>query len=234
MKNNYKPLLSKSPSESSVFKRSASHSLRSSFRLPKKRANQAVGCSSLPPYVPPKAAALLEISMPLANSKQSKENIKEPSLVRNNPQPLKVATIRRRSVWANSSASKRVNRLEDEERSFVVSLYLMCLFSHHLILEISLPSSHENDRERRFEALPVNRLFGINNMHIGGFNLNKGIQQSKAETTETMNNGSSILREINKNTSSENFKVSKKHKLGHGAKKPELNVLCGKWSHVFT
>ena len=103
-------------------------------------------------------------------------------------------------------------------------------FSHQFILEISLPSSHENDRERRFEALPVNQLFDINKMHIGGFNLNKSIQQSKAENIETMNNGSSILREINKNTSSENFKVSKKHKLGHGTKKPELNVLCSKQS----
>lgn len=75
--------------------------------------------------------------------------------------------------------------------------------------------------------MPVTQLFG-SKMHIGGFNLNKSIQQSKAENTEAMSNGSSILREINKNTSSEHFKVSKKHKLGHGTKKPEPNVLCGK------
>lgn len=111
MKNNYKQLLSKSPSESSVFKRSASQSLRSSFRLPKKRSHiQAVSCSSLPTYVPPKAAALLEISMPPLSSKQSEKNFIETSSARINPQPLKVATIRRRSVWANSSASKTVIR----------------------------------------------------------------------------------------------------------------------------
>lgn len=110
MKNNYKQLMSKSPSESSVFKRSTSHSLRSSFRLPKKRSNiQTVSCS-LPSYVPPKAAALLEISMPATKSKQSNESFSETETAgfRFNPQPLRVATIRRRSVWANSSASKTV------------------------------------------------------------------------------------------------------------------------------
>lgn len=103
--------MSKSPSESSVFKRSTSHSLRSSFRLPKKRSNiQTVNCSSLPSYVPPKAAALLEISMPATKSKQSNESFSETETAgfRFNPQPLRVATIRRRSVWANSSASKTV------------------------------------------------------------------------------------------------------------------------------
>lgn len=61
-------------------------------------------------------------------------------------------------------------------------------------------------------------------MHIGGFNLNKEHQQIKK--VDTMNEG--ILKEINKNTSSaENFKVNKKHKLGHG-KKLEPNVLYGR------
>ena len=124
MKNNYKQLLSKSPSESSVFKRSASHSLRSSFRLPKKKNNfQAISCSSLPPYVPPKAAALLEISTPTQSSKQSKENLNETISVRINHQPLKVATIRRRSVWANSSASKTSIKLtvQRENKMFVIN-----------------------------------------------------------------------------------------------------------------
>lgn len=121
MKNNYKQLLSKSPSESSVFKRSASHSLRSSFRLPKKRSHiQSVNCSSLPPYVPPKAAALLEISMPASSSKQSNNNLCESSGVRiNNLQSLKVATIRRRSVWANSSASKTAISYEVKQNEVV-------------------------------------------------------------------------------------------------------------------
>lgn len=59
-------------------------------------------------------------------------------------------------------------------------------------------------------------------MHIGGLNFNKNLQEIKSDT---MNEG--ILKEINKNTSAEHFKVSKKHKFGHGAKKPEGNVLCG-------
>lgn len=65
-------------------------------------------------------------------------------------------------------------------------------------------------------------------MHIGGFNLNRNLQQSKAtESADTMSEGSSILREINKNTSAEHFKVSKKHKFGHAPKKPEPNLLSG-------
>lgn len=72
--------------------------------------------------------------------------------------------------------------------------------------------------------MPMNQIFDINRMHIGGFNLNKNIHQDKAEGPE-MNDG--ILKEINKNTSAENFKVSKKHKFGHVTKKPEPNVLCG-------
>lgn len=95
MKNNYKQLSSKSPSESSVFKRSASHSIRSSLRLPRKRNfTEVANLSSLPPYVPPKAAALLDFPLPpVARNFNFKE-------------PMKVATIRRRSVWANSAASK--------------------------------------------------------------------------------------------------------------------------------
>jgi hypothetical protein len=93
MKNNYKQL-SKSPSEPSVFKRS-SQSFRS-FRLTKRlNTAQTASCSSLPSYVPPKAAALLEIQLP-------------PKIDNFPKMPLKVATIRRRSVWANSTASKTV------------------------------------------------------------------------------------------------------------------------------
>lgn len=97
--NNYKQLLlSKSPSEPSVFKRSTSHSsFRSSFRLTKKINNvPTLSYSSLPSHIPPKAAALLEIPLPPISNDQNK-------------QKLKVATIRRKSVWANSSASKRAN-----------------------------------------------------------------------------------------------------------------------------
>lgn len=52
------------------------------------------------------------------------------------------------------------------------------------------------------------------------------VTRSSKINIEIMNEGSSILREINKNTSSDNFK-SKKHKFGHGAKRQEENLLCG-------
>lgn len=59
-------------------------------------------------------------------------------------------------------------------------------------------------------------------MHIGGLNFNKNLQEIK---NDAMNEG--VLKEINKNTSSDQFKASKKHKFGHG-KKEETNLLCGK------
>lgn len=221
--------MSKSPSESSVFKRSASHSLRSSFRLPRKRMNVELkpSCSSLPPYVPPKAAALLQISMPTPNLNQA-ESFNEVVTVRKFPEVMKVATIRRRSVWANSSASKKRSswRVFHHFVTFpLVEHLLLNLFS--FLPEISLPSNHEDDREERFQRLPVNQIFDVNRMHIGGFTLNKNLQENRTSLSETMNDGSSILKEINKNTPVEHFKVSKKHKLGHGAKRPEINVLCG-------
>lgn len=101
--------MSKSPSgESSVFKRSASHSLRSSFRLPKKRNNvQVTTCSSLPTALPRKAAALLDLSFPPSNGQKNiAGGFKPEANFEKLPEPLKIATIRKRSVWANSSASK--------------------------------------------------------------------------------------------------------------------------------
>lgn len=92
-----------------------------------------------------------------------------------------------------------------------------------LVLEISLPSNHQNELEKK---LPLNEIFDPRRMHIGAFNLNKNLQQTNAESSGTMNEG--ILKEINKNTSGEGFKVHKKHKLGNGSKKFEQNVLCGK------
>jgi hypothetical protein len=69
----------------------------------------------------------------------------------------------------------------------------------------------------------------IRNMHIGGLNFNKNLPENKSDT---MNEG--VLREINKNTSSEHYKASKKHKFGHAAKKPEGNVLCGELNCLAT
>lgn len=106
MKNNYKNLSVKSPSENiSVFKRSTSNSIRSSIRITRK--NIAPSCdtvnafaySSLPSHIPPKAAALLEIPLPTIQVRST--------LNLNNDQKLKVASFRKRSVWANSAASKR-------------------------------------------------------------------------------------------------------------------------------
>lgn len=110
MKNNYKQL-SRSPSEPSIsgLKRSASHALRSSFRLPKKRSNsqlRPLNCESLPLYVPPKAAAILQIDLS-STALAVKLNCKsEENFVAQYVEPIKIATIRKRSVWANSAASK--------------------------------------------------------------------------------------------------------------------------------
>lgn len=104
MKNNYKNLSVKSPSENiSVFKRSTSNSIRSSLRITRKNVNPSCDAlnvfaySSLPSHIPPKAAALLEIPLPTIQVRSSL----------NNDQKLKVASFRKRSVWANSAASKR-------------------------------------------------------------------------------------------------------------------------------
>jgi hypothetical protein len=64
-------------------------------------------------------------------------------------------------------------------------------------------------------------------MHIG-LNFNRNLQENK---DEAMNEG--VLKEINKNTSSE-FKASKKHKFGHGGKKSEGNVLCGEFACIIS
>lgn len=106
MKNNYKQLHSESPS---VFKRAANYS--SSFRLQRKRSNsQAADCNLLPSHLimPPKASALLGFPLPPTTLKPyNHEQCKSHELKK----PLKVATIRRRSVWANSSASKNSTQL---------------------------------------------------------------------------------------------------------------------------
>lgn len=132
MKNNYKQL-TKSPSEPAILKRSASHALRSSFRLPKKRTNSqfhALNLEQLPTYIPPKAAALLQINV--ANHSKNNNNHHHINPLKmskiNAEQPIKIATIRKRSVWANASLSKRakdnVNELKDEFVYYFVSFFL--------------------------------------------------------------------------------------------------------------
>lgn len=218
MRNNYKQL-SKSPSEPSLFKRSASHSFRSSFRLSKKRnIDHTASCSSLPSFVPPKAAALLEIPLPAKNLNSKQDSDENLNIHINSPKTLKVATIRRRSVWANSSASKK-DSPSLIHNFFPIETQNLLKF----VLEISLPS--HLDYDRKLSAAPLNA------MHIRGISSNKNMPQRKADSSD-IGDGSCILREINKNTSSssDQFKVSKKHKFGHAAKKPETSVLCGKLS----
>lgn len=219
MKNNYKQLMSASPNEPSAFKRSASHSLRSSLRLPRKRNNVPISCSSLPPpFIPRKAAALLDISLPPKNLKAL---LKDSCSNKKLPEPVKVATIRRRSVWANSSASKIVTTTCNIfHRCSVPVIYLTS--SSSFLLEISLPSYIENDRAQNRPSL--SHLFDIKTMRIREVNAIRSLDNTNIET---MNDGSSILKEINKNTSADNFKSSKKHKFGHGARRQEENLLCG-------
>lgn len=100
MKNNYKQL--KSPpslNNKNTFKRSASHALRSSFRMPVKNKRisgqfNALNLDQLPTSIPPKALRLLQIDLP------------PPSTINNVSDQIRIATIRRKSVWANASASK--------------------------------------------------------------------------------------------------------------------------------
>jgi hypothetical protein len=113
MKNNYKQLTT-SPTNghlSSNFKRSASHALRSSFRMPvkSKRTNsqfQALNLDHLPTYVPPKALKLLQIDLPPLDKFDNDKLIK--STMNVSAEPIKIATIRKKSVWANASSSKLI------------------------------------------------------------------------------------------------------------------------------
>lgn len=78
-----------------------------------------------------------------------------------------------------------------------------------------MPSSYKNEREDN-EVIREN-LDSSSRMHIGGFNF---LQQNKTEHEVAAAVGSSgsmaegILKEFNKNTSSDNFKAIKKYKFG--------------------
>lgn len=84
-----------------------------------------------------------------------------------------------------------------------------------LYIEISLPSSHQHERDD-IRAIDENS-HSNKTMHIGGFNF---LQQNK-----TVDSGSAvaeiveaagILKEFNKNTATDNnSKVNKKYKFGH-------------------
>ncbi|KAG5674408.1 hypothetical protein PVAND_004382 [Polypedilum vanderplanki] len=184
MKNNYKQL-TKSPSEPSlsILKRSASHALRSSFRLPKKRANSQFHAlnleQQLPNYIPPKAAAILQINVPPSNCNSNTNEML------NKEEKIKIATIRKRSVWANSVA------------------------------KISLPSSYKNEREDNEiirEKLESNKI-GMHIGGFNFLQQNK-TENEVATAVGSSSAAESILKEFNKNTSNDNFKAIKKYKFG--------------------
>lgn len=94
-------------------------------------------------------------------------------------------------------------------------------------LEISLPSSDHYERDR-FDVLEKSSSGSIDKaraMHIGGFNF---LQQNKAvsETSDTVG-PASVLKEFNKNSTSDNFKVNKKYKIGHVNKSFETSSAYG-------
>ena len=102
MKNNYKQL---SASPTGTFRRSTSHALRSSFRISTKNKNKrmsgqfnALNLDQLPSHVPPKALKLLQIDLPSLNKVEKSIDGSE--------LPVKIAMIRKKSVWANASTSK--------------------------------------------------------------------------------------------------------------------------------
>ena len=107
MKNNYKQLKTKSPTggqfSSNTFKRSASQAFRSSFRLSTvKNHKRALNLDQLPPSVPPKALRILQIDLPPTVDKLAM------NASFSDPLQVKIATIRRRSVWANATASEKI------------------------------------------------------------------------------------------------------------------------------
>lgn len=112
MKNNYKQLTT-SPTNghlSSNFKRSASHALRSSFRMPVKNKRtasqfQALNLDQLPTHIPPKALKLFQIDLPPLDKFDNVDKLIK-STMNVSAEPIKIATIRKKSVWANASTSK--------------------------------------------------------------------------------------------------------------------------------
>lgn len=240
MKNNYKQLLAKSPSEPSVFKRSASHSLRSSLRITRKLNNNnapttatTLSYSSLPSFIPPKAAALLEIPLPPLQNRQSC----------NNDQRLKVASIRKRSVWANSAASKRESHTMRNVVMFIIDsieLIIIIVDFYSILLSLRVFKDHQNWRQLKLIlillacliseiTLPSHHDDEVENVETSARSLDDlcssdSFREFRFEYPATMDEG--ILKEINKNSTSDPFKAIKKHKFGQ-SKKPEANVLCG-------
>lgn len=119
MRNNYEKLTSpKDKSSVAVLnlKRLGKSSIRASFRMSKRIKCKSIPIQNiplnrdlLPAFIPPKAAALLQIDLHFEQAKQSQnQSMADTSNVTHTVslQPIKNATIRKKSVWANNSASK--------------------------------------------------------------------------------------------------------------------------------
>lgn len=127
MRNNYEKLTSpKDKSGVAVLnlKRLGKSSIRASFRMSKRMKSKPILSHNiplnrdlLPAFIPPKAAALLQIDLHFEQAKQS-HSMAHSSDTTPLP-PIKNATIRKKSVWANNSASK-----ESSSGSLTLSNYL--------------------------------------------------------------------------------------------------------------
>lgn len=112
MRNNYEKLTSpKDKSGVAVLnlKRLGKSSIRASFRMSKRMKSKPILSQNiplnrdlLPAFIPPKAAALLQIDLHFEQS-----HLMAHSTGTTLP-PIKNATIRKKSVWANNSASKDI------------------------------------------------------------------------------------------------------------------------------
>ena len=94
-------------------------------------------------------------------------------------------------------------------------------------LEISLPSGHQNERDK----IEVKSSVQSKTMHIGGFNFlqqNKTVEGNVASNGDIVAGSTSVLKEFNKNSTSDNFKLNKKYKFGHVNKSFEPSSAYGK------
>lgn len=93
-------------------------------------------------------------------------------------------------------------------------------------VEISLPSSHQYEQENDSNDTVTNDNLNNNKrMHIGGFNF---LQQNKnPDGNNDVVGAMGVLKEFNKNTSSDNFKANKKYKFGHVNKSFEPSSAYG-------
>lgn len=98
--------------------------------------------------------------------------------------------------------------------------------------EISLPSSHQHERDK-IKVVEKNCSQQSKIMHIGGFNflqqnktVESGIAATNSPSDDVRQQATSVLKEFNKNSTNDNFKV-KKYKFGHVNKSFEPSSAYG-------